>query len=194
MIYKLNFMKGHSLQTQKDLLKETKTLQTQKQMTILNVLNVEKKVTLQKTVSKKQPQNHLTNSQELESFNQKCFNLVKLFKTRLKKFLKNILKLNIERLRPNLLYLSQPPLSLSHLSPQAPKSAQAKNKGLFAETFDWDEEDVSSKDEEVHVSALMALSEDNKLAVGKNHARNGEWVSITMRKVNILLSMDDDSD
>ena len=40
----------------------------------------------------------------------------------------------------------------------------------------------------------MALSEDNKLAVGKSHARNGEWVNITMRKVNILLSMDDDSD
>ena len=53
---------------------------------------------------------------------------------------------------------------------------------------------MSSDDEEVHVSALMALSEDNKLAVGKSHARNGEWVNITMRKVNILLSMDDEYD
>ena len=62
MIYKLNFMKGHSLQTQEGLLKETKTFLTQKQMTTLNVLNVVKRVILQKTVSQKQPQNHLTNS------------------------------------------------------------------------------------------------------------------------------------
>jgi hypothetical protein len=40
----------------------------------------------------------------------------------------------------------------------------------------------------------MALSDDNKLAVGKSHARNGEWVNIIMKKVNILLSMDDDAD
>ncbi|GJS70676.1 hypothetical protein Tco_0703517 [Tanacetum coccineum] len=29
---------------------------------------------------------------------------------------------------------------------------------------------------------------------GKNHARNGEWIDIIMRKVNILLSMDEDAD
>ncbi|PWA80314.1 hypothetical protein CTI12_AA197830 [Artemisia annua] len=79
-------------------------------------------------------------------------------------------------------------------SPQVSKPAQNKNKGLVAETYDWDEEEVSSEEEEVHVSALMALSEDNKLAVGKSNARNGEWVNITMKKVNILLSMDDESD
>ncbi|PWA86471.1 copia-type pol polyprotein [Artemisia annua] len=62
-------------------------------------------------------------------------------------------------------------------SPQAPKPSQAKNKGLY-----WDEESISSEDEEVHVSALMALSDDNKLAVGKSHARSSEWVNITMRK------------
>jgi hypothetical protein len=49
-------------------------------------------------------------------------------------------------------------------------------------------------DEEFHISALMALSDDNKLAVGKSHARDGEWVNITMRKVNILLSLDDNDD
>ena len=53
---------------------------------------------------------------------------------------------------------------------------------------------MSSDDDEVHISAVMALSEDNKLAVGKSHARNGEWVNITMRKVNLLLSMDDNDD
>ncbi|PWA72457.1 Integrase, catalytic region, Zinc finger, CCHC-type, Peptidase aspartic, catalytic [Artemisia annua] len=67
-------------------------------------------------------------------------------------------------------------------SPQAPKPTQGKNKGLVAEIFDWDEESISSEDEEVHVSGLMTLSDDNKLAVGKSHARNGEWVNITMRK------------
>ncbi|GKC22608.1 hypothetical protein Tco_1024758 [Tanacetum coccineum] len=29
---------------------------------------------------------------------------------------------------------------------------------------------------------------------GLNHARNGEWIDITMKKVNILLSMDEDLD
>ncbi|GJZ38321.1 hypothetical protein Tco_1309134 [Tanacetum coccineum] len=42
------------------------------------------------------------------------------------------------------------------------------------------------------VKVLMALADD-KLVVCKNHARNGEWIDITM-KVNILLSMDKDVD
>nr|GEY22998.1 hypothetical protein [Tanacetum cinerariifolium]GEY25379.1 hypothetical protein [Tanacetum cinerariifolium] len=36
--------------------------------------------------------------------------------------------------------------------------------------------------------------EDDELAVGKNHARNGEWINITIRKVNILLLIDEDFD
>ncbi|GJR31194.1 retrovirus-related pol polyprotein from transposon TNT 1-94 [Tanacetum coccineum] len=39
----------------------------------------------------------------------------------------------------------------------------------------------------------MALAGD-EISVGKNHARNGEWIDITMKKINILLSMDEDSD
>ncbi|GKD39481.1 hypothetical protein Tco_1259688 [Tanacetum coccineum] len=39
---------------------------------------------------------------------------------------------------------------------------------------------------------LIALADD-ELAIRKNHTRNGEWINITMRKVNILLSMDEDS-
>ncbi|GJZ34651.1 hypothetical protein Tco_0580468, partial [Tanacetum coccineum] len=39
----------------------------------------------------------------------------------------------------------------------------------------------------------MALADD-ELFVGKNHPRNDEWIDITMKKVNILLSMDEDSD
>nr|GEV48077.1 retrovirus-related Pol polyprotein from transposon TNT 1-94 [Tanacetum cinerariifolium] len=45
-----------------------------------------------------------------------------------------------------------------------------------------DEEEVSSDDNEmVEVKVLMALAEDNDV-VGKEGARNGEWVKISMRK------------
>ncbi|GJY74695.1 hypothetical protein Tco_0479126 [Tanacetum coccineum] len=54
------------------------------------------------------------------------------------------------------------------------------------------EKEVSDDEEMTQVKVLMALADD-ELAVGKNHARNGEWIDITMRKVNILLSMDEDS-
>nr|GEX98504.1 hypothetical protein [Tanacetum cinerariifolium] len=80
-------------------------------------------------------------------------------------------------------------LALLEASPptsQSSKPFQSKNKGLVAETFDWDEEETG-------VQVLMALA-DEELFVGKNHARNDEWIDITMKKVNILLSMDKDSD
>ncbi|GJT21980.1 hypothetical protein Tco_0891917, partial [Tanacetum coccineum] len=76
---------------------------------------------------------------------------------------------------------------------QIPKTFQSKNKGLVAETFDWDGEEVSDDEEMTEVKELMALADD-ELTVEKNHARNGEWIDITMRKVNILLSMDEDVD
>nr|GEV29788.1 hypothetical protein [Tanacetum cinerariifolium] len=60
-------------------------------------------------------------------------------------------------------------------------------------TFDWDKEEVSNDKEMTQVKVLMALTDD-ELAVGKNYARNDEWIDITMKKVNILLSMDEDSD
>ncbi|GJW91644.1 hypothetical protein Tco_0169197 [Tanacetum coccineum] len=54
-------------------------------------------------------------------------------------------------------------------------------------------EKVLDDEEVTQVKVLMALAND-ELTVGKNHARNGEWIDITMRKVNILLSMDEDVD
>ncbi|GKB08436.1 hypothetical protein Tco_0836720 [Tanacetum coccineum] len=60
---------------------------------------------------------------------------------------------------------------------QTPKTFQPKNKGLVAETFDWDEEEVSDDEEVTKVKALMALADD-ELTAGKNHARNGEWIDI----------------
>ncbi|GJU19165.1 hypothetical protein Tco_1152507 [Tanacetum coccineum] len=53
------------------------------------------------------------------------------------------------------------------------KTFQPKNKGLVAETFDWEEEEVSDDEEVTHVKVLMALADD-ELTVGKNHARNDE--------------------
>ncbi|GJU67934.1 hypothetical protein Tco_1254193 [Tanacetum coccineum] len=43
------------------------------------------------------------------------------------------------------------------------------------------------------VKVLMALADD-ELTVGKSHAHNDEWVSVIIRKVNTLLSMDEDTD
>nr|GEV57119.1 Ty3/gypsy retrotransposon protein [Tanacetum cinerariifolium] len=74
-----------------------------------------------------------------------------------------------------------------------PKTFQPKNKGLVVEIFNWDEEEVSEDEEVTQVKVLMALADD-ELNVGKSHARNGEWVDITIRKVNTLLSMDEDAD
>nr|GFA54295.1 retrovirus-related Pol polyprotein from transposon TNT 1-94 [Tanacetum cinerariifolium] len=76
---------------------------------------------------------------------------------------------------------------------KTPKTFQLKNKGLVAETFDWDEEEVLDDEEVTQVKVLIALADD-ELTVGMNHARNDEWIDITMRKVNILLSMDEDTD
>ncbi|GJT18735.1 retrovirus-related pol polyprotein from transposon TNT 1-94 [Tanacetum coccineum] len=73
------------------------------------------------------------------------------------------------------------------------KTFQPKNKGFVAETFDWDEEEVFDDKEVTRVKVLMALAYE-ELTVGKSHARNGEWVDITIRKVNTLLSMDEDAD
>nr|GEV04221.1 retrovirus-related Pol polyprotein from transposon TNT 1-94 [Tanacetum cinerariifolium] len=64
---------------------------------------------------------------------------------------------------------------------------------LVAETFDWDEKEVFNFEEMTQVKVLVALADD-ELVVGKNHASNGEWIDITMRKVNILLFMDEDAD
>ncbi|GJZ76011.1 hypothetical protein Tco_0640476 [Tanacetum coccineum] len=64
------------------------------------------------------------------------------------------------------------------------KTFQPKNKGLVAKTFNWDEEEVLDNEEVTQVKVLMALADD-ELTVGKNHACNGEWIDITMRRRHI---------
>ncbi|GKB01841.1 retrovirus-related pol polyprotein from transposon TNT 1-94 [Tanacetum coccineum] len=64
-------------------------------------------------------------------------------------------------------------------------------KGLVAESFDWDEESISSKDKgTTKVKAFMAIAEDEP-SVGKTYAISGQWVEITMKKVHRRLSMTD---
>ncbi|GJW23602.1 retrovirus-related pol polyprotein from transposon TNT 1-94 [Tanacetum coccineum] len=75
--------------------------------------------------------------------------------------------------------------TMSESGNKTPKTFQPKNKGLVVETFDWNEEEVLDDEEVTQVKVLMALADD-ELTVGKNHARNGEWIDITMRKVERL--------
>ncbi|GKA28301.1 retrovirus-related pol polyprotein from transposon TNT 1-94 [Tanacetum coccineum] len=85
-------------------------------------------------------------------------------------------------------------LALLSSSASASKALMVKNKGLIAEAYEWDEEEVSSDaNEMVKVKVLMALAEENN-AVGKESARNGKWVKISMRKVHTLLEMEDNDD
>ncbi|GKA28939.1 retrovirus-related pol polyprotein from transposon TNT 1-94 [Tanacetum coccineum] len=85
-------------------------------------------------------------------------------------------------------------LALLSLSASASKAATDKNKGLIAEAYEWDEEEVSLDDNEmVEVKVLMALAEDND-AISKEGARNGKWVKISIRKVHTLLEMEDNND
>ncbi|GJU42341.1 retrovirus-related pol polyprotein from transposon TNT 1-94 [Tanacetum coccineum] len=85
-------------------------------------------------------------------------------------------------------------LALLSSSALAPSSFSSKNKGLIAESYDWDEEEVSSDDEETEVKALMALTDEERISVGKESARNGEWTKITIKKVHTLLEMEDNDD
>nr|GEV82661.1 hypothetical protein [Tanacetum cinerariifolium] len=85
-------------------------------------------------------------------------------------------------------------LALLSSSSSASKASMVKNKGLIAEAYKWDKEEVSSDDNEmVEVKVLMALAEENDV-VSKEGARNGEWVKISMRKVHTLLEMKDTED
>nr|GEV47021.1 hypothetical protein [Tanacetum cinerariifolium] len=85
-------------------------------------------------------------------------------------------------------------LALLSSSASAPSSFSSKNKDLIAESHDWDEEEVSSDDEETEVKALMALTDEERIFVCKESARNGEWTKITIKKVHTLLEMEDNDD
>nr|GEY88466.1 hypothetical protein [Tanacetum cinerariifolium] len=81
-------------------------------------------------------------------------------------------------------------LALLSSSALASKAHMVSNEGLIAEAYEWDEEEVSSDNNEtVEVKVLMALTEKRMLsrknAVDKENARNSEWIKIFMRKCDI---------
>nr|GEV04160.1 hypothetical protein [Tanacetum cinerariifolium] len=64
-------------------------------------------------------------------------------------------------------------LTLLSSSASSPKSSLVKNKGLIAEAYEWDKEEVSPDENEmVKVKVLMALADDD--AVNKEGAKNDE--------------------
>ncbi|GKF36522.1 hypothetical protein Tco_0113280, partial [Tanacetum coccineum] len=69
-------------------------------------------------------------------------------------------------------------LALLSSSASTFKAAIVKNKGLIAEAYEWDKEEMSSDENKmVEVKVLMALAEDND-AMSKEGAINGECVSV----------------
>nr|GEU34372.1 putative reverse transcriptase domain-containing protein [Tanacetum cinerariifolium] len=65
----------------------------------------------------------------------------------------------------------------------APTSFSGKNKSLIAETYEWDEKEVSSNENEaIEVKALMELTNIKGVSVSKESASNGEWVKISIQK------------
>nr|GEV31811.1 hypothetical protein [Tanacetum cinerariifolium] len=86
-------------------------------------------------------------------------------------------------------------LALLSSSASTPSSSLGKNKGLIAEMYDWDDEEVSSDENEVtEVKALMALTNEERVSVGKESARNGDWTKISIKMVHTLLEMEDNND
>ncbi|GJR53025.1 hypothetical protein Tco_1403546 [Tanacetum coccineum] len=86
-----------------------------------------------------------------------------------------------------------------------PKLSETKDSALsnhetskdFQDSPD-DEEDtrsMSSDDNDVtKVKALIALTNEERVFVGKESARNGDWIKISMKKVHTLLEMEDNDD
>nr|GEX22521.1 retrovirus-related Pol polyprotein from transposon TNT 1-94 [Tanacetum cinerariifolium] len=74
-------------------------------------------------------------------------------------------------------------LALLSSSASASKAAIIKNKGLIVESYEWDEEKVSSDDNEiVEVKVLMALAEENN-SVSKEGARNAYDIKVSILDV-----------
>nr|GEW25656.1 hypothetical protein [Tanacetum cinerariifolium] len=74
-------------------------------------------------------------------------------------------------------------LALLSSSASTSNSSSGKSKGLIAKTYDLDDEEVSSDENEVtKVKALMALTDEEKVLVGKESVKIGDWTKISMKK------------
>nr|GEX19060.1 hypothetical protein [Tanacetum cinerariifolium]GEX42165.1 hypothetical protein [Tanacetum cinerariifolium] len=65
---------------------------------------------------------------------------------------------------------------------EVPQTLEYKGGQLNAAPVLEDEEEVSLDDEETKVKALMALTNEERISVGKESDRNGEWTKITIKK------------
>ncbi|GJT13291.1 hypothetical protein Tco_0860333 [Tanacetum coccineum] len=138
----------------------------QKQLTKLNATNVVRKVILQENASQRLQFLHISHLFQpkllLSSENKPGMRNTKHFEAKYNKV--------------------KAKLALLSSSASAPSSFSSKNKGRIVESYDWDKEEVSSDDEETKVKALMALTDEERIFVGKESARNGEWTKITIKK------------
>nr|GEZ79431.1 retrovirus-related Pol polyprotein from transposon TNT 1-94 [Tanacetum cinerariifolium] len=73
-------------------------------------------------------------------------------------------------------------LALLSSSTSTSNSSLGKNKGLIAKTYEWDEEVSSDENEGMEVKAFMALTDEERVSVGKESASNGELVKISIQK------------
>nr|GEV61384.1 hypothetical protein [Tanacetum cinerariifolium] len=93
-----------------------------------------------------------------------------------------------ESIRKTLAFSEAPSNSSSHIDSKLQKDYKTEYKKMKAKL-----EEVFEDEKVTQVKVLMALADD-ELTIRKIHARNGEWVDITIRKANTLLSMDEDVD
>ncbi|GJT94828.1 hypothetical protein Tco_1090346 [Tanacetum coccineum] len=75
-------------------------------------------------------------------------------------------------------------------SVSAPSSFSSKNKGLIAESYDWDQEEVSSDDEETKVKALMALTDEERIYVAKESNETHSMIYVILTDSPTLASED----
>ncbi|GJV35505.1 hypothetical protein Tco_1407982 [Tanacetum coccineum] len=75
----------------------------------------------------------------------------------------------------------------SILAPQLPNHQWSRTKGIVAEAYEWDEEEVSSDDNEmVEVKVLMALVDDENIVVGKESAKNEQRNDLVLKHRNLV--------
>ncbi|GJZ97483.1 hypothetical protein Tco_0669936 [Tanacetum coccineum] len=78
-------------------------------------------------------------------------------------------------------------LALLSSSTSAPSSSSGKNKGLIAESYDWDDKEVSSDDNDVTiVKALMALADEKEFLLAKKVSEMCISEQIPTQKKKIL--------
>ncbi|GKB57202.1 retrovirus-related pol polyprotein from transposon TNT 1-94 [Tanacetum coccineum] len=70
-------------------------------------------------------------------------------------------------------------------------SKNMSEKGLVAESFDWDEESLSYEDEGVTTVKVFIIIAEDEPTKGKADARSSQWVEINMKKLHRLMSMND---